>query len=131
VSVNGKPAPFKTERIPSSQIVQPVVEFGLSGSNMIEIDFDATVEILPPISETKTGDSDKGLKIIRQEFREGQLTVIVEGLSQQIYKLGLANAQSLESVIGATLDGNDLKIQMPEVKEGEFVRHEIYLKMKR
>jgi hypothetical protein len=130
VNVNGRPAPFKTEIIQFSQVMQPVVELNLSGSDTVEIDFDAAPEILPPDPESHTGDFNKGLKIINQELHENQLKVIVEGLSRQSYRLGIANAQLLNSVAGAELEGNYLKIQMPEGKEDEFVRHEVILKMK-
>jgi len=130
-SVNGRPALFKTEMTQSSQVIQPVVEFDLSGSDVVEIDFDAAPEILPPDPESQTGDSNKGLKIIKQELQENKLKVIVEGLSRQVYKLGLANTKLIESVTGAALEGDDLVVQMPEGKESEFVRHQVILKMKR
>jgi hypothetical protein len=130
VNVNGHLEVFKAEMTQLSQAVQPVTELNLSGFDTVEIDFDAAPEILPPDPDSRTGDFNKGLKIIKQELHENKLKVIVEGLSKQIYMLKLANAQLLESVASATLEGNDLVIQMPEGKEGEFVRHEVILKMR-
>ncbi|HEY6951721.1 MAG TPA: GH116 family glycosyl hydrolase, partial [Bacteroidota bacterium] len=51
-------------QVVSSQTVQPVVLTTLGSSLRIEIDFEPTVELLPPSNETRTGDGNKGLKII-------------------------------------------------------------------
>ncbi|MFQ5772727.1 MAG: hypothetical protein ACE5HX_19485, partial [bacterium] len=62
VKVNEQSVAF--EQIISTQTIQPEEEFILEGPTTVEVAFDPTVELLPPYIETKTGDSNKGLKII-------------------------------------------------------------------
>jgi hypothetical protein len=126
--VNGQAVPFQQEE--SSQTVQPVVVSKLGSSLKIEIDFEPTVEFLPPSNETKTGDSNKGLKIISTSLRGTTLNVVVEGLSGEQYKLGMVHADKLASVEGCNISGSSLIIDFPAGTVGQFVRREIALKLK-
>jgi len=63
VRINGEAADFKM--MSSARFVRPEVRFSLSGRDAVEIDLSPTVEVLPPAVESRVGNSDKGLKIIR------------------------------------------------------------------
>ncbi len=128
--MNGRPAPFKLEASTLSSAVQPVLEIALTGSDSIEIDFEPTVEILPPAIETKTGDPDKGLKIIKLERAEKQLKLTLEGLAREVYRLGLTHPELVASVQGAKLDGSQLLIGFAEGRPGDFVRHEVQINIR-
>ena len=125
--VNGKVVPF--EQIVSSQTIQPLVESKLVTPLKIEIDFEPTVELLPPSNLSKTGDSNKGLKIISTSLKDKTLTVVVEGLSGERYELGMVHRDKLASAKGCEITGTSLIIDFPSGKVGEFVRREIVLKL--
>jgi hypothetical protein len=114
----------------SSQTIQPEIETALGGTVYIEIDFTPTVEILPPLLLAKTGDANKGLKVISTEYRDGALAVVLEGLSGIIYELGVVNEGLLKNVQSCTLSGKNLLIQFPAGQTGNFVRKEIVLRQK-
>jgi hypothetical protein len=128
VRVNGVKVNF-SERT-SSQTIQPVIETALGGTVYIEIDFTPTVEILPPPLLAKTGDANKGLKVISTEYRNGELAVVLEGLSGMTYELGIVNEGLLKSTEGCTFSGKNLLIQFPAGQTGNFVRKEIVIHRK-
>jgi len=129
VQVNGQSLSFKI--VQSSQAVQPSFEFPLSGQELIEVDFDPAPEFLPPIWESKVGDSNKGLKIISIEWSESKLKIIVEGLAKKDYNLRLLNVELIADVTGAKLERDLLLIQFSDGQQGEWVRREIVLKIKK
>jgi hypothetical protein len=121
--INGQTVPF-TE-IVSSQTIQPVVETKLGSLMTIEIDFEPTVELLPPSNDTKTGDGNKGLKIIATSLKGKILRVVVEGLAGEQYSLGIVHPDRLVSVEGCRMSGSSLLIQFPAGNPGDFKRLEI------
>ncbi|MCJ7644604.1 MAG: GH116 family glycosyl hydrolase [Candidatus Aminicenantes bacterium] len=129
--VNGKPAEIEAGQGLSFQAVRPAVEFPLTGKDTIVLEFEPSVEVLPPPVRTRTGDADRGLKIIRTELAGNKLRVVVEGLSGEIYDLPITNAVRVVSARGAELDGGTLVIRIPDKPEGGFVRHEIVLELKK
>ncbi len=123
--INGQMVQFK--EVIAGQTIQPVVEVQLKDRTTIEINFEPTVELLPPHIDTKTGDTNKGLKIISTSWKENRLAVVTEGLSGENYELRVMNGEKIKSVAGAFQEGNTLKIKIPEGKRGEFVRHEVII----
>jgi hypothetical protein len=89
-----------------------------------------TVEILPPAIESQTGDSDKGLKIIKLELSGKNLKAIVEGLAGQGYTLRITHGELVQDVVGASVLGNRVTIKFPPGKEREFVRREAVLRLR-
>jgi hypothetical protein len=127
--VNGKFVPAKVE-IPSwAQAVQPVVEVRLTGNDLIELDIEPIPELLPPGNESRTGDTSQGLRIIKMELEGRRLKVIIEGLAGRSYRIEVVNANLIQSVAGAKLNGSYLIIKMPHGAEGEYIRHEFALNL--
>jgi hypothetical protein len=121
VQVDGQTIPFSQET--TTRTIQPNITFSLQQHQTVEILFEPAVEILPSVTDTKTGDSNKGLKIISYSFSAKNLVVIVEGLSSNAYELRVANAGRIQSVTGAVREGSALRFSMPNGPVGEFVRH--------
>ncbi len=127
VEVNGAPHLFTT--ILSSQTIQADFDITLADSARVVIAFVPGVELLPPLTETHTGDANHGLKIIRTSLRGNRLSIMVEGLSGTEYFLGAANPARIALVSGAGKTGNGIRILMPAGKAGEFVRTEFTITM--
>ncbi len=129
VSIDGKPVSY--EKASSSYVVQPEVVAAVEHDNMTFVaNFDPTVEILPPEIETKTGDRNKGLKIISVNLSGKKLHVIMEGISGQNYTLGIVNLERVTNVDGANIDGDHIVIQIPDSKPSEFVKYEFVISTK-
>jgi hypothetical protein len=126
-ALGGRPLAFKM--IQEKPAVQPVVEFSLTGKDVVDIAFVPTVEILPPPILSRVGDRDRGLKIIRVSREGNELKVVVEGLAGERYHLGLTNPALVESVTGAELSGGGLLIHIPAAEVGEYLRREITVKL--
>ena len=132
-SVNGQPVEPAPSPIPAAfrQAEQPAFPpFSLKGRDVIEIELEPTVEILPPTNEYRVGDFDKGLKIIRLELVGKDLKVVAEGLAGQTYTLRITHGELVQGVSGGTLQGNRLIVQFPPGMERQFLRHEVILKLK-
>jgi glycogen debranching enzyme len=128
--LNGKSVRPRVEKSPLAQAVQPSVEFNLTGRDTVEIDFEPTVELLPPSNESKTGESNKGLRIIKMERTGKALKVTMEGLADQAYVLAVTQSKRIESVSGAQRSDQQLLIQFPKAPAGEFVRQEIIINLR-
>jgi hypothetical protein len=128
--LNGSPIRPRLEKSPQALAVQPSLEFNLNGRDTVEIDFEPTVELLPPSNESQTGDFNKGLRIIKMERSGKALKAVVEGLAGQSYELAVTQSGTISTVQGAKLAANRLLIQFPLGHAEEFVRHEIIIHLK-
>ncbi len=128
--VNGKSVRPQIHRFPMDQAVQPAVELNLTGRDTVEIDFQPSVEILPPANESKTGDPNKGLRIIKMGLEGRTLKVVVEGLAAHTYELAVTQSGKIASVRGARLAADRLLIQFPAGPAGEFVGQDIFIFLK-
>lgn len=125
VVVNGESVPFRETL--SSQTIQPVIEYQLKEKATAEVFFEPTVELIPPLIEAKTGEPNKGLKIISIQRSNKTLKVVVEGLANETYELRVVNENKIASISGAQQKGNILNIKMHAGKAGEFVRLEVVI----
>ena len=128
VLVNGAPAKF--EQAASSQTVQPLITCPINGVTTIKIIFEPALEILPPLVESKTGDTNKGLKIVATALEGKQMKLVVEGLAGESYELKVLNEGQIATVIGAQQRNSALHIQFGAGKFGEFVRQEVAINLK-
>jgi hypothetical protein len=110
------------------QAVQPSVSTVLTGKDVFRFDIVPVFEILPPENPTRTGDPNRGLRIIRSAWADGALRVTVEGLAGTTYDLDLTRKDLVGAVIGAKLENGKLVILMPDGPAGLYLRHEIILK---
>ena len=109
---------------------QVIMEVPLTTQSEIEISYDGGLELLAPEIHTRTGDTNKGLKIISTEWKDNELRVLVDGLSGESYDLGVVNARRIRSVKGGTVSGNKIHVQIPPGPVGEFQRFELVLSTK-
>lgn len=102
----------------------------LTGREVVELELEPTVEILPPVVESQLGDLDKGLKIIKIERSGGALKAVVEGAAGETYALQITHGEFVQDVVGASVLGDRVNISFSAGKRGEFVRREVILKLK-
>jgi glycogen debranching enzyme len=124
LKANGEPVEFKTEEKAQVVLVEseiPVKEDLLS----IEITFLPTVEILPVVPESQTGDSNKGLKIISLNKESSRLIIEFEGLTNATYHMRVTMPEFIAKVDGAEVKKDKLILTMPEGKLGNFVPKKI------
>jgi len=127
--VDGKLVEFETEERAHVVRVEseiPVKEDFLS----IEMTFIPTVEILPFVPKSETGDSNKGLKIISLKKESSKLILQVEGLTNETYHIRVMMPEHIAKVEGAELKGAELILAMPDGKFRDFVSHKILINIK-
>ena len=132
-TLNGKPIPWSDEAVEggSSLYVQPRVVAELSGEDTVEITFDPVPEILPPDVMSRTGDVDRGLKVVKVEFVAGQLKVLLDGRTGETYGLGIFQADKVASVENAEFDRGLLTVRFPDGERGTFIRRVVTLGLKK
>jgi hypothetical protein len=128
VTVNGREVDYTVTEFTQNQ---PVIEIQIDQSELsVTINFEPTVELLPPSVSTKVGDINKGLKII-SIHREGQnLQINLEGFSGSDYQLLVTNPELIIKVSGATIEGNIITLAVPDSLSGEFIPCRLNLNIK-
>jgi glycogen debranching enzyme len=125
--VNGISMDFKMTSSP--RLARPEVKFNLSGRDTVEIEFEPTVEVLPPAADSKVGDPDKGLKIIRVVREADELRILVEGRPGQTYSLPITCGELIREVQGAKFSGDRLEVTSPAAQELRFLQREIIVRL--
>jgi glycogen debranching enzyme len=128
VTVNGKETDYTVTEFTQNQ---PVFDVPIDQPELnISVNYEPTVELLPPDVETGVGEINKGLKII-SIHREGQnLQVNVEGISGSVYQLSVTNPELINDISGATIAGNIITLAIPDSLPGKFLPYHINLNIK-
>ncbi len=127
-TVDGKSASFETEKY--LQGIEPTIKAKVVHPDMeFETEYKPTVEILPPAVMTRTGEPDRGLKIISVTSDGSDINAHVEGVPEEAYVLEVLNPELIENVNGASLDGNRIKFVIPGTGD-DFVSYNIGIKTK-
>jgi hypothetical protein len=128
VTVNGKETDYTVTEFTQNQ---PVFDVPIDQPELnISVNYEPTVELLPPTIETGVGEINKGLKIISMH-REGQnLQVNVEGISGSVYQLSVTNPELISDISGATIAGNIITLAIPDSLPGKFLPYQINLTIK-
>ena len=127
-TLNGKAVPFAPDTSISGQAVRPSMEVPLGGEDVVELSIDPAPEIIPPDPVSRTGDGNRGLKIVRTRQQGPELTVTLEGLAGVGYVLEVANGGRVASVAGGVFDGRLLTVDFPAVKTAGFVRKDVVIR---
>ena len=120
-TVNGQSVPVEVASTKRS--VQPSISFNLTGSDIVEIEFEPTVELIPPVWYSQLGNTNEGIKIISLETEGPKTTLIVEGRTGYTYIIPLRHYKRMVSISGAVVDSEQLEVHMPDGPPGQFVRH--------
>jgi hypothetical protein len=129
VSVDGTDISY--DLITSQQTVQPRLSLTMGDTEKeVIIQFKPTVEILPPLNQSKIGDRNQGIKILSVKKSKKNLNVTCEGLSGKTYPLDCVNAERIETVRGASRDGSRLLVSFPQGNPLIFQSKEITIQLK-
>ncbi len=122
--VGGTPISIKTTNL--NQLTQVAADIPVEKESiLLKMEFEPTVEILPPLLDSKVGERNKGLKIISIIREKKKLRIKLEGLVGGVYELRVQNTQFIQSVERAVLKNDKLKILIPKGETGSFVAHQI------
>jgi hypothetical protein len=124
VTVNGRETFFRTDNMPHA--VQPDVEVALE-SPFTEVRFHLVpfVEICPPVTCSRPGETDRGLKLIGVEHTDGELIVDCEGLTGQTYDIRVTCPEMITGVSGGDLVSDRIRFRLPESTDSAFIRKTI------
>ncbi len=81
-----------------------------------------------------SGATNKGLKIISQEYRDHKLYLTVDGLSGEQYQLNLLNRSGtdlIQSAEGAELREHAIVVPFEKQPQPKYLRKEIVLTLKK
>ncbi|MGB2844481.1 MAG: GH116 family glycosyl hydrolase [Candidatus Aminicenantaceae bacterium] len=129
VKVNGKEKDFLIEQ--NSGEVRAVLDCEIKGNTRIEILTEKSIFIHLPPSSPQIGDKTTGLKIIRAQYKNNQLGILVEGLGGKEYSLSLLTTRPVHSVVEATMEEAEklekkIKIRFKRNEEG-YMRKEVII----
>lgn len=120
VKVNGEEKDFRMEEERGE--VRCLFNLEIKGKTLVEIMTEKSILLYLPPYFPQIGDRTAGLKIIRAQYRDNKLSILVEGLGGKKYDLSLITSRSLVSVVEAKVEeGENLekKIKIYFRKEGE------------
>jgi hypothetical protein len=103
----------------------------LSGEDTLEIAFEPVPEVLPPDVVSRTGDVDRGLKVVKIELLGGELKVVLDGRAGESYGLAIFQADRVAAVRDGELDRGLLTVRFPDGAPGRFVRRVVTLGLKK
>jgi hypothetical protein len=121
--VNGRPVAVRDVRRPHS--TRAPVEVTMTGPVTCTYTISRVPEVIPPEPAGRTGEPNRGLKIISTAWENGRLTLVVEGPAGSRTGLALRNADCAGEVRGADLRDGRLRVLFPAGNDGEFLRKAI------
>jgi hypothetical protein len=128
-SINGRTVEPILETKPGGQAVRPSIAALLTGNDIFTIEIYPAFEILPPENPTRTGEANRGLRIIRFEpTADAGLKMEVEGLAGTTYELKIVRPDQVGAVSGGTLEDGRLIVRIPDGVPGEYLRHTVILR---
>ncbi len=113
VKVNGEDTEFSVEE--NKGETRCVLSLDLRGSTVVEIETEQSILLDLSFDLPKIGDQTAGLKIIRVQYANDQLTILAEGLGGREYTVDLITKRTVASVIGGreeSAEGSGRKIKI-------------------
>jgi len=130
VAVNGAQKEFSTEENKGS--VRCLLSLEINGKTQVEIKTENSVLLDLPPHFPRLGDQTSSLKIVRTEYSQDQLRILVEGWGGKEYGIRLITSRLIASVSGAKVEDEGelkktLKINVNGEK-GAYSRKEIIVR---
>lgn len=131
VSLNGKPVTFHNL---SGEDLHCIVEFMLTGSDVVRFELTPGLKVLEPLADPEPGGSTEQLKILRLSWDRTQdlYTIDLEGRSGRAYSLEVRTPRKPSKIEGAAWEGAEtagkLRIEFPSAPR-EYVRRTVTIQM--
>jgi len=115
VKINGRNAEWEVHTQPQGLSV--TVSFKTQvGNNIVEIETEGGVGMLPSIDLPEPGDRSKGCRIVSEAVNGRQFIAEVSGLPDTVYEVQLFHRGAVKNITGATLIKKDGDILTLAVK---------------
>ncbi|GJQ21950.1 MAG: hypothetical protein HBSIN02_23050 [Bacteroidia bacterium] len=114
----------------SSEGSDLLIQCMVGKETLIELEYEGGFALLPPEITTTTGEPNKGLKIISEEWRGKSLFVETEGLAGMSYHLKFVRGEMIASVSGCIQTTDGVEIRFPTAPTRGFVRKKIEIRLK-
>jgi glycogen debranching enzyme len=105
VKVNGEDTEFSVEE--NKGETRCVLSLDLRGTTVVEIETEKRILLGLSPCLPKVGDQTTGLKIIRAQYANDQLTILAEGLGGREYTVDLITTRTVASVKGGAVEGTE------------------------
>jgi len=130
VRVNGEEIEFSTEE--NKGEVRCLISLEVAGRTDVEIETEKSICLDFSPHFPQIGDKTTGLKIIRTQYSEDELKILVEGMGGREYSLNLSTSRSVASVSEAEVEdteksGKKIKISF-KGQEETYSRKEIIIR---
>ncbi|MFB0517397.1 MAG: GH116 family glycosyl hydrolase [Candidatus Neomarinimicrobiota bacterium] len=129
VLLNGEAAPYEISE--TSQDFHVMINAEIQQEANIRIDRTPSFEVVFPQVDCRTGDANRGLKVIETQRLGRDLKYVLEGLSGETYLLKVLNPDYILRITGGKLVGKGIEISLPDDSPGEFVRWSLKIEGKR
>jgi hypothetical protein len=130
VKVNGEGIEFTTEE--NKGEVRCLISLEVGGKTDVEIETEKVVCLDFPLHFPQVGDKTTGLKIIRTQYSDDELKILVEGLGGREYSLNLRTSRSIAFASEAEVEDtekSDKKIKISfKGQEEAYSRREIIIR---
>jgi len=119
VRVNGQNVAYQEQN--SAYLKHPELSIPIQAEQVtVVIQFRPSLEFLPVTYPSRTGEANRGLKVVSLRYRDQGYNLLVEGLAGERYQLPLKNAFRIKQVRGARLQNDMLVFEFPEGEPGTF-----------
>lgn len=130
LKVNGEEKDFRIEEYMGE--VRCVLNLEIKEKTLIEIETQGSIFLYLPPHFPQIGDKTSGLKIIRAQYQDNQLQIIVEGLADKDYTLSIITPRSIHSASEAELMKRGelekkVKINFKSQEEG-YIRKKVIIR---
>jgi len=117
VKVNGRSVEWELHTKPQGLSIS--VSFTTNvGNNIIEIETDGGLGMLPSIDLPNPGDRSKGCRIVSEEISGRQFIAEVSGLPDTVYEVQLFHKGTVKNITGATIVKREGEVLTLRVKTG-------------
>ena len=117
VKVNGRSVEWELHTKPQGLSLTVSFETQV-GNNIVEIETQGGVGMIPSIDLPNPGDRSKGCRIVSEEMNGRQFIAEVSGLPDTVYEVQLFHKGAVKNITGATIVKKDGEVLTLQVKTG-------------
>ncbi|MCK4579678.1 MAG: hypothetical protein KAU50_12870 [Candidatus Marinimicrobia bacterium] len=120
VLIDGKSISYETHETPQDFHIDVVAE--VKRSALLKVKSIPSFDLVFPRVLSKTGDTNRGLKVVQCRRGNRSLEFDLDGLAGETYHIRVLRPEHVAAVSGGTWKRNDIEVSFAEGKPGKFVR---------